>query len=347
MSKIDLAAILPNISNGLANTGFLFGAGTSVEAGYPMMPGLTIEVVAGLDTAARATLEEALAAFGLVYEATSGEPNIELIADKVKEHAINSGDARFTALEARLRELVTEVILGITSPNLDHHVRLLELLKQRTYGRPSCIYFFTTNYDVLFEIAGALTGVAVETGFAGSVERFFDPQRFNTVCGALQGNARFAEHPALTVRLIKLHGSVSWFARAGKIFERHPAAIPATEKRVMVLPRRGKVMDTLQYPYDTLFREMSQSLGTSCKYIVSCGFSYGDDHINASLIQPAVADAKIRLFALCASETAGMAALKTERAFGAGFDVAGISQGLPHATGTDLWKFSKFVELFA
>ena len=251
----------------------------------------------------------------------------------------------YTDEEGKRRAEDTQRQLNITSADLEKARK--ELLKQRTYGRPSCIYFFTTNYDVLFEIAGALTGVVVETGFAGSVERFFDPQRFNTVCGALQGNARFAEHPELTVRLIKLHGSVSWFAHAGKIFERHPAAIPATEKRVMVLPRRGKVMDTLQYPYDTLFREMSQSLGTSCKYLVSCGFSYGDDHINASLIQPAVADAKIRLFALSANETAGMAALKTARAFGAGFDAAGISQGLPHATGTDLWKFSKFVELFA
>src|SRR3546814_14660532 len=113
----------------------------------------------------------------------------------VMAHAINSGDVRFAALEARRRELVTEVILGVSAPKLDHHIRFLELLKARTYGRAACIYIFTTNYDVLFELAGAVEGVVVESGFFGSVERFFDPLRFTTACGALLADARFHTHP--------------------------------------------------------------------------------------------------------------------------------------------------------
>lgn len=347
MSAIELSTVLPSIGSGLNNVGFLFGAGTSFEAGYPMMPGLTREVVGGLMAGERAALDEALAAEGLAYDPASGEPNIELIADRVMAHAVNSGDPRFTTLEARLRVLVTEVILGVTHPTLDHHVRLLELLKVRTYGRACCIYVFTTNYDVLFELAGAIAGVAVETGFTGSVDRFFDPKRFITACGAMQPNSRFSEHPALTVRLVKLHGSVSWFSRGSGIYERHPAAITTSDKRIMVLPRRGKVMDTLQHPYDALFRVMSQALGSDCKYVASCGFSFGDDHINRNLVVPAVAGAKIRLFALAAAETAGMAQLRDVPAFSAGFDTAGIAHGAGHSTGTNLWKFSKFVELFA
>ena len=344
---IGLAAILPNLSSGLESTGFLFGAGSSVEAGYPVMSGLTRTVVGGLSTSDRAILDEALHAVASTYDDATGEPNIELIADIVMAHSVNSGDLRFSALEARIRELVTEVILGVSSPRLDHHIRFLELLKARTYGRPACVYIFTTNYDVLFELAGAEAGVVVETGFVGSVERFFDPLRFATACGAMQPNFRFSEHPVLTVRLVKIHGSVSWHSHGGRIFERHPESIPAGEKRVMVLPRRGKVMDTLQAPYDTLFRIMSQSLGVDCKYLASCGFSFGDDHINTNLIQPALGSGKIKLFALAAAETSGMSAFKMLPAFGAGFGGGGISAGLPHAAGTDLWKFSKFVELFA
>src|SRR3546814_240160 len=149
----------------------------------------------------------------------------------------------------------------------------------------------------------------------------------------MQANARFSEHPVLTVRLVKIHGSVSWYSRGGWIFERHPESIPAGEKRVMVLPRRGKVMDTLQAPYDTLFRIMSQSLGADCKYLASCGFSFGDDHINANLIQPALGSGKIKLFALAAAETSGMSAFKTLPAFGAGFATAGITAGAPHTAG--------------
>ena len=46
--SLDLATILPNITHSLEGTGFLFGAGTSVEAGYPMMSGLTRKVVGAL-----------------------------------------------------------------------------------------------------------------------------------------------------------------------------------------------------------------------------------------------------------------------------------------------------------
>lgn len=342
-----LAAVLPNLSNGLGNTGFLFGAGSSVEAGYPVMTGLTRTVVSGLSPADRATLDEALHAAASAYDDTTGEPNIELLADTVMAHAVNSGDSRFSALEARIRELVTEVILGISSPKLDHHVRFLQLLKARTYGRAVSIYIFTTNYDVLFELAGAEAGVVIESGFVGSVERFFDPLRFTTACGTIQHNARFSEHPVLTVRLIKIHGSVSWYSKDGQIYERHPESIPVGKKRVMVLPRRGKVIDTLQAPYDTLFRIMSKSLGTECKYLASCGFGFGDDHINTNLIYPALVSGRIKLFAFAAAETSGMSAIKALPAFSAGFGGSGITAGVPHTEGTDQWKFSKFVELFA
>lgn len=344
---LTLAKVLPNLTGGLGNTGFLFGAGTSVEAGYPMMAGLTRTVVSALTASERDALDEALAAAGSAYDDAGASPNIESIADLVMGHAINSGKLLFTVLEERLRQLVTEAILAVANPSLDHHVRFLSLLKQRAYGRAACVYILTTNYDVLFELAGAQAGVVVETGFIGSVERFFDHQRFTTACGAVQPQSRFAEHPVLTVRLIKLHGSVAWVARGGTVFERHPKSIDIGEQRVMVLPRRRKVMDTLQPPHDTLFAVTSRALGADCKYLASCSFSFSDEHINESLLVPAVAGGKVKLFALCAQETEGMAPMKSAGAFSAGFDVGGFTNGMAHTEGTDCWKFSRFVDLFA
>lgn len=59
---LNLSVILPNVSQSLNGTGFLFGAGASREAGYPMMPALTREVVKALSAADRAVLEEVLKA---------------------------------------------------------------------------------------------------------------------------------------------------------------------------------------------------------------------------------------------------------------------------------------------
>ncbi|MEC3909687.1 SIR2 family protein [Sphingobium sp. CR2-8] len=341
-----LEDVLPNLkSGGLQTTGFLFGAGTSLEAGYPMMAGLTKSVVGALNTAEKSALDEVLNAAGRSYNPSWGDPNVEVIADLVISHAISSAQTRFYDLETRLRELVTDIILSVKKPTLDLHVQLLESLKKRAFGAPACVHIFSTNYDLLFEMAGAEAGVVIETGFVGSVERFFDPQRFALSCGR-RVKANFAEHPVLTVRLIKLHGSVSWFGRDGRFFERHPDAIDPTDRRVMILPRRRKVMETLHAPHDALFTAARNALGAECKYVASCGFSFGDDHINENLLTPLVNGGGIRLFALCDKETDGMAALKTAGAFNAGFDTGGIAKGVAHTTGTDCWKFSKFVEMF-
>lgn len=341
-----LADLLPNLTTGISNSGFFFGAGTSVEAGYPMMSALTKQVIAALNTVEKDHLDEVLAANSLSYDSSAGEPNIEILADLVISHAIDTAAPRFSNLEERIRTLVTDSILSVSSPRLDNHVKFLSGLKARSFGRPTCIYIFTTNYDILFELAGAECGVVVETGFIGSVERFFDPKRFFTACGTTNPSSRFSEHPALTIRLIKLHGSISWVSRGGGIFERHPSAFSATDKRILVLPRRRKIMDTLQPPHDTLFSVASRIIGGDCKYMVSAGFSFGDDHINQNILLPAVASGKIRLFALSFSETTGMNGFVSLPAFHAGFNGERIAGGVRTTESTDLWKFSQLAQLF-
>ncbi len=343
--SLDLSDILPNLAYSLEETGFLFGAGTSVEAGYPMMNGLTRQVVASLTADERATLDRALAAAGQTYSDASATPNIEEMADRVIAHAITAGDPRSTALESKLRESVVQVLLSVGAPVLDHHVQFLRRLSQRTFGRPGAVWIFTTNYDLLFETAAAKAGVLVENGFSGTTERFFNPTQFHTMTGSLEGG-RFRPNNQLTIRLVKLHGSLSWFTEGGQIFERHPAAITGTTSRVMVLPRRKKVLDTLAHPHDALFSQASRILGSGCKYLVSCGFSFGDEHINDHLLLPALGAGRVRLFALSEYEPDGIAAFKTLPSFSAGFSDGLISGGRPSTPGTTRWKFSDFVTLF-
>jgi len=343
---VRLVDLLPNIATGISNSGFFFGAGTSVEAGYPMMPSLTKQVISALSAAERSHLEEVLVANSLSYDDATGQPNIELLADHIISHAIDTGASRFSALEDRIRTLITDVILAVSNPDLDNHVKFLAGLKARAFGRPACVYIFTTNYDILFELAGAECGVAVETGFVGSVERFFESQRFGTACGTVQLGSRFSEHPVLTVRLIKLHGSISWVSRGGRVFERHPSAFQVSDKRVLILPRRRKVMDTLQPPHDTLFGVASRVIGSDCRFLLSAGFSFGDDHINKNLLLPAAAAGRIRLFALSSDETAGMSDFVKLPAFHAGFSGSGIAGGVRGSAGTDLWKFGELADLF-
>jgi len=266
--SIDLQTILPNVSSSLDGTGFLFGAGTSLEAGYPLMPGLTRQVTGLLSAGERATLDGILAADGIVYDDALAAPNIEELSDLVIAHAINTGDPHSRALEGRLRELIVECLLAVADPVLDNHCRFFAALRARTFGRPCTVWIFTTNYDLLFEAAAARVGVVVENGFCGATERFFSPARFNMVSGDVSGD-RFTPAGQLTVKLVKLHGSISWVKDGTSFFERHPVAIDGSGERVMVLPRRKKVMDTLVEPYNMLFAQASRVLGSGAQFPVN------------------------------------------------------------------------------
>ena len=342
---IDLSVILPNVSQTLDGTGFFFGAGTSREAGYPMMPQLTREVITALKPDERVILNEVLKQAGETYDDANALPNIEQLSDLVIAHWTNSGDARFSALETRLRELILECLLAVKNPNIDNHCRFFEALKKRAFGLPCTVWIFTTNYDTLFETAASRVGVTVENGFCGSTERYFNPAQFKSISGVVAGG-RFSPSNNLTVKLIKLHGSISWTEDASTFYERHPAAILASSRRVMVLPRRKKVMDTMTPPYDTLFNQASKVLGSECKYLASCGFSYADEHINQQLLLPVMQSNRCRLFALSQDEPAGLAAFKTLPSFRAGFNSHLHIDGKTVATTTDAWQFSKFVTLF-
>lgn len=345
MQDLVLADILPNLSSGLSSTAFLFGAGTSAEAGYPMMGRLTADVVASLSSDQTAELDHVLSREGLVYDAETMTPNIEQIADLVVAHAVNTAAPRAAQLEQTLREKITERILSVDNPDLQHHVRFFEALNRRAFGLHCCIHIFTTNYDLLFETAAAYCGVPLETGFIGPVERYFSPTRLKSTYGYVSSGKFFPER-AMTVRLIKLHGSVSWVGIDGRVRERHPLAIFGDHQRIMVLPRRRKVLDTLQPPYDALFAFSSAVIGSECKYVASCGFSFGDEHINQHLIEPKLRSGQFRLFVLSEQEPLGIADLRTLPNFYAGFAGSRISAGVQTAEGTDRWMFRNFVDLF-
>lgn len=343
--SIDLNTILPNISTSLDGTGFLFGAGASLEAGYPMMAQLTLDIINALTAAERAILDEVFKYQSVVFNDVTATPNIEEISDLVMAHSINSGDARFATLETRFRELILESLLTIKSPNIDNHCRFLEALKKRTFGLPCTVWIFTTNYDLLFETAAARVGVTIENGFIGTTERYFWSEQFKNVTGNVSGG-KFTENNSLRVNLIKLHGSISWTEENSHFYERHPLAILDKHHRVMVLPRRKKVMDTMTPPYDSLFNMASNVLGSKCKYLVSCGFSYADEHINQQLLLPIMRRNKCRLFALSHQEPTGLAEFKKLANFGAGFDSHLFINGMVVTETTDTWKFSNFVKLF-
>ncbi len=342
--SFTVSQLFPGIETCLNSIGFLFGAGASKEAGFPLIEELTTTVVENLAPASRKTLDEIIKAENLNNDATTGEPNIEIISDLATKYFVNTQESRFRELVNSIQKLIVNTIISVKKPDLTHHIEFLNALKQRAQGTAATVTVLTTNYDVLFELAAGKTGVLIETGFDGSLHRSFSPRVFDLKRGTIE-NKRFAEYPELRINLLKLHGSVSWFKDGPQIIESGIDLYTKAQERAMVLPRRQKVLDTLSPPFDQLIIRASRILGLSCKYIVSCGFSFGDQHINDQLIFPKLQDGKIRLTALCGQEPECLSDLKKFPAFSAGFPNSCYIDRMDVGTGTDLWKFSTLVKL--
>lgn len=342
--SLTLSQLFPGIETGLNRIGFLFGAGSSKEAGYPLMDGLTKTIVSDLSSTHRATLTEILNAKELTFDSLKGRPNIESLLDLVTEYLILTGHTKYGDLEKEIRKLIVKTILSVTSHDLTHHVRFLDALKRRAHGTRSTVTILTTNYDILFELAADEVGIRIETGFDGILRRVFDPEVFDLVRGTVERNRnRFNERAELQVNLIKLHGSVSWLRDDARIIETGDH-YGTTEEHAMILPRRQKVIETLGDPFDQLFTKASRILGTNCQYLVSCGFSFSDKHINDQLIVPKLQTQKIRLFAMCETEPDRFDELKKFPSFQAGFSENCFVDGTDTGIGTNLWKFSALAE---
>lgn len=342
---LTLDQLLPSLKQSINGIGFLFGAGASFQAGYPLMTTLTRQVVAGLTADEKVHFAAVLTSAGKVYDDATATPNIEELADLTIAHSLNSGDPKYTSLEIRMRELIVQSLLSVASPDFQHHVRFFQGLKKRTFGLPCVVWIFTTNYDVLLETAAAMAGVRLENGFSGTTTSFLDIGRFGQVHGSSDGQ-RFSPHSGLVVKLVKLHGSLSWYAEGGQVLEQHPASLAPDTTRTMVLPRRKKVMDTLSPPYDQLFAQASRTIGTECKYLISCGFSYGDEHINQNILLPVLRAGRCRLTALCGFDPPGLAEFKKLPTFTGAFPTHTWSGMAKTPDTTELWKFDQLAQAF-
>lgn len=342
---MSIEEFVPKTGASIDNLGFLFGAGTSFESGYPLVTGLTKAVVGALSGSNRTAMDEVLAASDLKYDESEATPNIEEISDLVIEYHTNSQLKKYLVLKEKIRELVRDAILSVPNPDITNQVTFLERLKSRAFDRATNVWVFTTNYDLLIEDACAEVGLKLVNGFVGATNRYFSEQEFTMVSGMTSG-PRFSPESGLTVRLIKLHGSVSWYLRGGRVFEAAPNAIVEQEARCMVLPRRSKVIETLSRPYDRLFHVSNTILGSQCKHLISSGFSFGDSHINDGLMKPQISSGKISLSNFCEVEPMGLSDLRARPNILHVCKDKKVIGGREHVESSDTWKFSKFVELF-
>lgn len=277
---------------------FLFGAGTSscinvapiapgssTRTGFqPLIPGvdgMTIECKAAVD-ALGAAHTSAWEGVVLECKALKLDSNIESILGRVrtKIDALNSTDSisgldriGWTAVD----DAVRKQIALLATPNLTSilntpHEDLTRWVRNTTRKRP--VEVFTTNYDVLFETTFDLMRVPHFDGFIGSQHAYFSPESVES--DELLPSASW-------VRFWKLHGSISWAVETIATEQRISRGLP-TKTGEMVLPSHRKYDESRKQPYRSLMDRLGRVLARPDSLLVVCGFSFGDQHINAILL---------------------------------------------------------------
>lgn len=193
---------------------------------------------------------------------------IEILkAESAINNAIEKGDSE--GLEAQ--DLLVSFLLSFAS---------------RTASRER-LNVFTTNYDRLIEFGCDIAGVRVIDRFVGSLSPIFRSSRLNVDIHynppGIRGEPRYLEG---VVKTTKLHGSIDWRAE-GKVIKRYHVPlggkldIPENPfDSVIIYPNPAKDIETCEYPYAELFRDLSASLCIPNSALVTYGYGFGDDHIN-------------------------------------------------------------------
>lgn len=160
------------------------------------------------------------------------------------------------------------------------------------------LHIFTTNYDRLIEYGCDLLGLRMLDRFVGNLAPIFRTSRLGIDLHynppGILGEPHYLEG---VVRLTKLHGSLDWRSTRGPsgglevqrcalpfgASDDHPEVPENARDHLLIYPNPAKDVETLEYPYAELFRDLAAAACRPNVVLVTYGYGFGDDHINRVL----------------------------------------------------------------
>jgi hypothetical protein len=262
-----------HLSDGLVT---IVGSGLSCAEGLPGMGELAnyllAEVgvgLAGTDATTWASASALLATKGLEGALLAVPPTPAI------ESAIAFATGNLIA--ERERSVVSEVFSGTRKLPLS---RLLRHLVMPEAG----ITIVTTNYDRLVEIAAEEAGIGADTmfvgRFAGQLNERASLLSFCRKVTVKQRHTLATFHYRPRVLVCKPHGSLDWYARAGRpVF--YPGDLPDAV-RLIITPGHNKFRNGYESPFDHHRSKANDAIDRASRFLV-LGYGFNDDHLETHL----------------------------------------------------------------
>jgi hypothetical protein len=130
---------------------------------------------------------------------------------------------------------------------------------------------FTSNYDLLMEQALEARRVPYLDGFSGTHRSFFD-------LPSIEQDGL----PSRWARLWKLHGSINWWQTSTGDIQRRAEG---DGDRLLIYPSHLKYDQSRRMPYLAMLDRLRSFLSRGQAVLVTCGYSFADQHINDVVLQ--------------------------------------------------------------
>lgn len=298
---------------------WLLGAGVSYDAGIPLMQPLTDRIMSLMHDSEAPNKCFALELLQFVRNELPDNSHIEhmlshlgdmvALAERAKDTCFQLGEKRVKKTEIQavhhqllghIRDILRwgfkpktndtdEKIGSIGKPivNVNDHRHFIKALYRVSRAGVDAfrepVHFVTTNYDTLIEDALSLERLRFADGFTGGAIAHWSEEEFNFS----QADTK------VKATLTKLHGSIDWYrtsSEQGHIFRvRYDELYPDREAHngnVVIYPQSTKYLASREDPFGFLFQHFRKLLAPGKEQVFFiCGYSFGDDHINAEMEQ--------------------------------------------------------------
>ncbi|MCM1498753.1 MAG: SIR2 family protein [Clostridium sp.] len=187
---------------------------------------------------------------------------------------------------------------------LDNYIAFYNGLKnvKEVNGLKNQIFnIFTTNYDMMNEMAMENQNIHYYSGFEGIVDRKFNLVYYNyDFVDSFRVNHSNIKVTLNHMNLFKIHGSLSWYMKDGELIERNPYEQDFLPE--IIYPSVDKFENTnLIISYSALMRELSNRLCQERTTLFVSGMSMGDEHIN-KIIENALTINTFHMVIFCATD---------------------------------------------
>lgn len=279
--------LLQRLAPNKMRVGFFIGAGCSLAVqgvdGKPLIPeiaGLTNLVKNYLDSDAELKTS-AQTAWSRVVARGVPTPTVEDVLSHIRTLQSLCGKDKDSSIDGFTSDLLAKLDLAICeqvrkivskplpTSNTPYHV-LASWIQAIPRDKP--VEIFTTNYDLSLEQALEEQLVPYFDGFVGSDSAFLD----------LDSMAE-DDLPPRWARLWKIHGSINWWMTAKQKIRRSRDKVAG--EQLLIYPSHLKYDQSRQMPYYAMLDRLRVFLRSDQCVLLTCGYSFGDEHINAIIAQ--------------------------------------------------------------